>query len=117
MPEKRVGWFFHVSHPTFFGHGFPLTDQDIKKRYTNVDILIPSAFSFVAKVVGLVKEWHHALPHIRFSFAAKHMPWRFDAVAGAVKDMHLLQQFSKKRVPNFFLGYQHFPVLGGIDGQ
>lgn len=106
---------FHVNRPSIFGFSTSLSEMDIKTKYTGVDILTPDAFRYVSRIIGLDHTWDSLKKRIDYSFFAKHGPFNFDAVVGAVKDIPLLSRFAKRDIPTFFLGYQHFPVLGRID--
>lgn len=115
----KNGWdvTFHVNQPIIFGRSAPLSEQDIKKRYTGVSILTPDAYRFISKIIALDDAWSLAAHNINFSFLAKYLPSRFDVVVGAVKDIPLLRYLSKSGIPSFYVGYQHFPVFGRITGS
>jgi hypothetical protein len=114
----KNGWdvTFHVNRPIILGRSAPLSEQDIKKRYTGVSILTPDAYRFISKIIALDNAWSLVAQDISYSFLAKYLPSRFDVVVGAVKDIPLLRYLSKSGIPSFYVGYQHFPVFGRING-
>ena len=112
------GWnvTFQINRPVVSGYSFGFSEEIIRERCLNVNILNPKAYEFVADVIGLGDIWRSKVRQIRFSMTGKYRPNRFDAVVGTIKNMDILSHIAKKDIPTFALGYQHLPVLIRLDG-
>jgi len=115
----QKGWdvTFQVNRPVVFGRSFGFSDNTIKKSPTNVNILNPDSYNWIAELIGIYQDWLSIHEQVHFSWSPLTQNKRFDAIIGTQKDIGILSQIAVQGIPTFALGYQHLPIIASLNSS